>query len=50
MARKILGGSEAAAIPPQSPRRVLYTLNLFTARQMKIPLSGELVRGAHQTY
>jgi putative tryptophan/tyrosine transport system substrate-binding protein len=50
MAQKILGGTEAAAIPPLSPRRVLYTLNLFTARQMKIPLSEELVRGAHLTY
>jgi putative ABC transport system substrate-binding protein len=50
MAQKILGGTEPAAIPPLSPRRVLYTLNLFTARQMKIPLSEELVRGAHQTY
>ena len=50
MAQKVLGGTAPAAIPAVSPRRVLYTLNLFTARQMKITLSGELVRGARQTY
>jgi len=50
MAQKILGGAAPAAIPAGSPRRVLYTLNLFTARQMKITLPDELVRGARQTY
>ncbi len=50
MAQKILGGAAPANIPAASPRKVLYTLNLFTARQMKITLSNELVRGARQTY
>jgi putative ABC transport system substrate-binding protein len=50
MAEKIIGGSAPAAIPVVSPRKVLYTLNLFTARQMKITLPEELVRGARQTY
>lgn len=50
MAQKILGGSAPAAIPAAAPRRVQYSLNLFTARQMKIALPDELVRGAHQTY
>ncbi len=50
IAQKIFGGTAPADIPALSPRRVLYTLNLFTARQMKITLSDELVRGARQTY
>jgi len=50
MAQKVLGGTAPAAIPAGSPRKVLYTLNLFTARQMKIALPEDLVRGAHQTY
>ena len=50
MAQKVLGGTAPAAILPMTPRRVLYTLNLFTARQMKITLPDELVHGARQTY
>jgi len=50
MAQKVLNGTAPANIPAASPRRVLYTLNLFTARQMKISLPDELVRGARQTY
>jgi len=50
MAQKVLGGADPASIPATAPRKVLYTLNLFTARQMKITLPDELVHGARQTY
>ncbi len=50
MAQKVLGGTAPGAIPSAAPRKVLYTLNLFTARQMKISLPEDLVRGARQTY
>jgi putative ABC transport system substrate-binding protein len=50
MAQKVLGGISPSAIPPVSPRKVLYSVNLNTARQMKITIPDELIRGAHRTY
>ncbi len=50
MARRVLQGAEPSSIAPESPRTVLYSLNLSAARQLKIDFSDELVRGARQTY
>jgi len=50
MAQKILGGAAPSSLPPAAPRKVQYSLNLVTARQMKIDLPEQLVRGARQTY
>jgi putative ABC transport system substrate-binding protein len=50
MAQKVLGGANPGMIPAAPPRKIQYTLNLFTARQMNIRLSNELIRGARQTY
>jgi putative ABC transport system substrate-binding protein len=50
LAGKLLRGTAAADLPPVSPRRVLYALNLKTAQQMKIEFSEEVVRGAHEVF
>ncbi len=50
MAQKALSGAPPRAIPPVSPRKVLYSVNLNTARQMKITISDELIRGAQRTF
>jgi len=50
LAGKLLRGTAAADLPPASPRRVLYALNLKTAQQMKIEFSEEVVRGAHEVF
>jgi putative ABC transport system substrate-binding protein len=50
LAGKLLRGKAAADLPPASPRRVLYALNLKAARQMKIEFSDEVVRGAYQVF
>lgn len=50
MASQILRGASPASIPAAMPRTVKYTLNLVTARQMKLELPEPVVRGARQTY
>lgn len=50
LADRILRGAAPASLPAATPRKVQYTLNLVTARQMKLDLSEQLVRGAHQRY
>jgi putative tryptophan/tyrosine transport system substrate-binding protein len=50
IARQILQGVPPGEIPPQSPRSVKYSLNMNTARAMKITLSDEVLRGALHTY
>jgi len=50
MAVKILAGASPASVGVASPRRVQYTLNLATARQMKLDLPDALVKGARQTF
>jgi len=50
MAQKVLAGAAPSSLPAATPRKVLYSLNLNTARQMKIDLPEKLVRGARQTY
>ena len=50
LAAKILAGQAPETLPPQAPRRVLYSLNGRTAEQMKIELSPALMRGAEKVY
>jgi len=50
MAHKVLTGALPSSIPVEMPRKVMYSVNLFTARQLKISLPDDLVRGALHTY
>jgi len=50
MALKVLQGIKVNTILPASPRRALYSLNLKTARHMKLNLSEALVRDAHRVF
>jgi putative ABC transport system substrate-binding protein len=50
MAARVLEGARPAAIPAAAPRKVQYTLNLYTAKQMRLSLSDQLLGGARQTY
>ena len=50
MAVKVLKGASPGALPPESPRTVNYSLNMNTARMMKLAIPDDLVRGAKQTF
>lgn len=50
MAFKILRGVSPRAIPPAPPRKALYSLNIRTAKQMKIDIPAEVIRGAQTVY
>ena len=50
IAFKLLQGAKASSIPPGPPRKVVYSLNLNTAKHMKINIPEELLRGAHQRF
>lgn len=50
MAARVLKGVQPSSIPAAAPRKVQYTLNLYTAKQMKIALSDQMLNGAHKTY
>ena len=50
LAIKALQGAAPASLPRDVPRKVLYSLNLITAQQMKLIISDALIRGARQTY
>ena len=50
IAFKLLQGTKASSIPPAPPRKVVYSLNLNTAKHMKIKIPEELLRGAQQTF
>jgi putative tryptophan/tyrosine transport system substrate-binding protein len=50
LAVKVIAGQAPENLPPQPPRRVLYTLNQRTAKQMKIELAAPLLRGAQKVY
>lgn len=49
-ADRILKGVAPSSVPVATPRTARYTINLVTARQMKLELPEQLVKGAHQTY
>ena len=46
MALKILQGATPQDLPPVSPRRVTYSLNLKVAQHMKVDIDGQLIQGA----
>ena len=50
IAFRVLQGAKVNSIPPSPPRKVVYSLNLNTARHMKVKISDELLRGAQQTF
>lgn len=50
MATQVLGGRRATSIPPATPRKVLYALNLRTAEHLKIDLPPDLVRDADMVF
>lgn len=50
VAGRILGGAAAGTIPPATPRRVTYAVNLKTAGAMNIDVPQELIRGASQVF
>jgi len=49
-ALKILQGMRPGAIPPAGPRKALYSINLNTARHMKIEIPEAILRNAQSTY
>ncbi len=46
LALKILGGTPVSALPPEPARKVVYAVNMRTARHMKLSIPDALVRGA----
>ena len=50
MAAAVLGGRQARSIPPQAPRKVLYSVNRKTAERMKLDLPESLLKDASQIY
>ncbi|MGR9052809.1 MAG: ABC transporter substrate-binding protein [Gammaproteobacteria bacterium] len=48
--RKILQGMSPKTLPVETPRKIVYTINLKTARHMKLDLPESLIQGAHETY
>lgn len=50
IAMKILKGSTAGSIHPVLPRKVMYSLNLKTAKHMKITIPEAIIKGAYQVY
>ena len=46
MAARVLQGTPPSALPPVPPRKVLYALNLRTARHLNIDLPGAVVQAA----
>ncbi|NJD07220.1 MAG: hypothetical protein FIA97_12100 [Methylococcaceae bacterium] len=49
-ADQILKGKPASSIPPATPRRVLYSLNLKTAEHMKLEFPDEVIRNAAEVF
>lgn len=50
MALQILQGTPPGAIPPVAPRKVLYSINLKTAQQIKITISEPMAKKARNIY
>lgn len=50
MAKKLLAGTSPAAVKPETPKVAVYSLNLKTARYMKISIGDELLAGAVHAY
>lgn len=50
MAEKLLAGAPPATVKPETPMVAVYSLNLKTARHMKLTIGDELVSGAVHAY
>lgn len=50
IAQKILQGTKISTLPPTTPRKVSYTLNLKTAHHMKLSIAQSLIDGAQQVF
>jgi putative ABC transport system substrate-binding protein len=50
IARRLLAGTSAEKIAPETPGSVVYLLNLKTARHMKREIGDQLVAGAAKVY
>jgi putative ABC transport system substrate-binding protein len=50
MAIQILRGKTAKAIPPASPRTIRYSVNMNTARQMRLNVPEDVVKKAWTVY
>ena len=50
IAVKVLQGTRAGSIPPASPRKITYSINLKTAQHMKVDLTPSLLEGARQVF
>lgn len=50
MAIQVLHGKTAKAIPPASPRTIRYSLNMNTARQMRLNVPEDVVKNAWTVY
>ena len=48
LAVKILNGMSPQALPPQTPRMVLYDINLKTAQQLNLRLAADVIDGARE--
>lgn len=50
LAVRILRGARADGIAPESPRRVVYSVNLKTARDMRVVLKESVINGAANAF
>lgn len=50
LAVKVLQGTRAGSIPPAPPRKLTYSVNLKTARHMKVDFTPSILEGARQVF
>jgi putative ABC transport system substrate-binding protein len=50
LAWQVLQGTPISKLPPQTPRKATYTINLKTANHMKLYVSATLISGAQQIF
>ncbi|MSQ47866.1 MAG: hypothetical protein EXR78_05675 [Deltaproteobacteria bacterium] len=50
MAGKILQGAKASSLPPTTPRKIIYVLNLKIATHLKLDIAQPLIDGAQQVF
>ncbi|MCA9453088.1 MAG: hypothetical protein KC584_10745, partial [Nitrospira sp.] len=50
LAEQVLKGVNIHTLKPQSPRKVLYALNLTSTNHMHLNFSDGVIRGAHPVF
>ena len=50
LVQRILRGTKPADLPPASPRKLTYAINLKSAQQLGVDMPRNLVRGARQVF